>query len=64
MKVRVTGGIFVHNENEYQAGDILDVPEKTYKQYKFTLEKVKGKPKITPGKSVIKSTLTRSTGKK
>ena len=64
MKVKVTGGIFDHNDKEYVAGDILDVSKETYEMYKFTLAKVKGQPKLTPGKSIIKSTATRSTGKK
>jgi len=64
MKVRVTGGIFDHNDKEYMAGDVLEVSKETYEKYKFTLAKVQGQTKTTPGKSRIKSTLTRSTDKK
>lgn len=64
MKVKVTGGIFAHNDHEYEKGDILDVSKETYEMCKFALAKVKGNPKATPGTSVIKSTATRSTGKK
>ncbi|MCK4329258.1 hypothetical protein KAX02_05395 [candidate division WOR-3 bacterium] len=59
MKVKVTGGIFKHNDCAYKAGDVLDVSENTYRHYKFTLEKVKGATKETPKTKIVKPVRTR-----